>query len=206
MNESSWAGDWVLATSNRGKLAEFRELLADTPLNLDCHRIPAAEAPEETGSSFVENALIKARHAAGASGRPAIADDSGLCVAALDGAPGVHSARFAGPDASDADNFRHLLALMQGLEGNQREAEFISVIVALRWPEDPAPIIATGRWAGLIAVTPAGANGFGYDPVFVVPELNKTAAQLTPSRKNALSHRGRACAELRRLLEQCASA
>lgn len=187
-------GEWVLASSNRGKLAEFRELLAATGIQLGSF---AGEGPEETGLSFVENALIKARHAARHSGRPALADDSGLCVAALGGAPGVFSARYAGAGATDAANVERLLAELEGLEPADRQAEFVCVVVALRGPEDQDPVIAAGRWPGRIATAPQGCNGFGYDPVFVDPGRGRTAAELTAAEKNAISHRSRACAELR---------
>lgn len=189
--------EWVLATTNPGKLEEFSALLADTPIKLKALDA-GGDVPEETGASFVENALIKARHAARQSGQPAMADDSGLCVAALDGAPGVHSARFAGPAASDRQNLELLLEKM--VEAENREAAFYCVIVAVRKADDPAPIVATGRWPGLIAEAPAGSNGFGYDPVFFDPETGSTAAELEPSEKNAISHRSRACRELKRML------
>ena len=192
-------GDWILATTNSGKLAEFRQLLADTPIALEALDRNSG-VPEESGLSFAENALIKARHASQASGKPAIADDSGLCVAALGGAPGVRSARYAGSEASDRDNLELLLAELASFEGSQRDAVFHCVIVALRKPDDPAPVIASGRWPGLIALDPTGKNGFGYDPVFFDPQLGMTAAELEPSRKNAISHRSRACRELIRLL------
>jgi len=193
--------DWILATTNRGKLAEFRDLLSGTPIRLHPFDGSAAGAPEETGFSFVENALIKARHAAQISGRPAVADDSGLCVAALDGAPGIRSARYAGARASDRDNLDQLLADLAAIESDRRQAAFHCVIVAVETPEDPAPIIASGRWPGRIASAPRGVNGFGYDPVFFDPVLGKTAAELSPDRKNVVSHRGRACLELKRLLD-----
>lgn len=191
---------WILATSNPGKLAEFNELLRDTGVNL--HALDRnAELPEETGLSFVENALIKARHAARISGGPAMADDSGLCVNVLGGAPGVRSARYAGPDASDRDNLEHLLGKLAGVEADRRQAAFHCVIVALESPDDPAPLIATGRWPGSIAAVPAGDNGFGYDPVFFDPVAGMTAAEMSPRQKNGVSHRSRASTELKRLLE-----
>jgi len=191
--------DWILATTNAGKLAEYRDLLADLPITFAALD-RTSEAPEETGSSFAENALIKARHASQASSKPAMADDSGLCVAALGGAPGVRSARYAGPEASDHANLERLLADLSHVEGDQRGAVFHCVIVALQQPDDPAPVIALGRWPGLIAAEPKGNNGFGYDPVFFDPVLGKTAAELSPDKKNAVSHRSRACQELTRLL------
>lgn len=191
--------DWILATTNPGKLAEYRELLAGTPIELKSLDADY-EAPEETGLSFVENALIKAKHASRASGRPAIADDSGLCVAALDDGPGVRSARFAGADASDRENLNKLLMDLAGVEPGRRQAAFHCVIVAVRTPDDPAPLIASGCWPGIIATEPKGAHGFGYDPVFIDPASGLTAAELSPERKNAASHRNRACQELKRLL------
>lgn len=189
---------FVLATSNPGKLAEYRELFADAPIAFD--PLDAATAPEETGLSFVENALIKARHASASTGRPAIADDSGLCVAALGGAPGVRSARYAGPGASDRDNLERLLEALDGVEPERRDAAFHCVIVALLAPDDPVPIIGSGRWHGSIATEPRGSGGFGYDPVFYDPRLGMTAAELSPETKNAVSHRARARAGLKRLL------
>lgn len=189
---------WILATSNPGKLAEYRALLADTSIRLEA--LSGAAAPAETGLSFVENALIKARHAASATGRPAIAEDSGLCVDALSGAPGVRSARYAGDHATDEENRLKLLLALEGCPDGERQADFHCVIVALRRPDDPAPVLATGRWVGEIARSPRGSNGFGYDPVFVVPGLGMTAAELTRVAKNAISHRYLASLELRRQL------
>mgnify|MGYP000225830745 CR=1 FL=1 len=191
--------DWVLATTSAGKLAEYRALLADTPIRLHPLNAARGEAPEETGQTFIENALIKARHAAAVSGTAAMADDSGLCVAALDGAPGVHSARYAGPGASDRANIDKLLNALDNPVAD-RSAAFHCVIVAVRSPADPAPVIATGRWPGRIATEAAGTGGFGYDPVFFDPEQGLTAAELDAETKNAISHRGRAVAELRELL------
>jgi XTP/dITP diphosphohydrolase len=193
------AGSWVLASSNSGKLAEFRRLLSGTGIELNALEHPDS-IPVESGTSFVENALIKARHASRLGSQPAIADDSGLCVDALAGAPGVHSARFAGPEASDSENIERLLAELTGIGPDRRGAEFHCVIVALRYPDDPAPIIATGRWRGRITTEPRGSNGFGYDPVFLDPALGLTAAELTAGQKDASSHRARACEALRREL------
>jgi XTP/dITP diphosphohydrolase len=191
---------WILASTNAGKLAEFRELLAGTPIELEALAPGSPRVPDETGLSFIENALIKARHAARLTGSPAIADDSGLCVDALGGAPGVHSARYAGASAGDLANVERLLRELRGVGAAGRHASFHCVIVALRRSDDPAPVIASGRWSGLIAAEPRGANGFGYDPVFLDPDLGRTAAELAPAEKNRVSHRARACAELRRLL------
>jgi XTP/dITP diphosphohydrolase len=193
--------EWVLASSNAGKLAEFRALFDGVPIQLRALDAGGSGVPEETGATFVENALIKARHAADTTGLPAIADDSGLCVAALAGAPGVRSARFAGERATDSDNVAHLLEALEASEPPGRSAAFHCVIVALKSPDDPAPVLAHGVWSGRIALEPAGSHGFGYDPVFFDPELKRTAAQLEPAVKNRISHRARACAELRRQLE-----
>lgn len=194
------ARDFILATTNRGKLAEFREILAGASIRLEPFDSNAEEAPEETGLTFVENALIKARHAALASGRPVIADDSGICVAALNGAPGVRSARFAGAGASDRDNVELLLDRLGDVPDDRRQAFFHCVVVALDGPDDPAPLIASGRWHGRIAHAPSGANGFGYDPVFIDSRLGMTAAELDPETKNRLSHRGQACRALLEML------
>lgn len=180
----------VLASGNKGKLRELGDLFA--PLNITVKPqsdfdVPEAEEPAVT---FVENALLKARHAAAFTGLPALADDSGLEVAALGGMPGVRSARFAGETATDADNITKLLEALSG--ETDRRAAFVSMIVALRHADDPTPLIATGRWVGSIAMAPTGDGGFGYDPVFVVPDFGVTAAQLTPSDKQSISHRGRA--------------
>ena len=192
--------DWVLASTNRGKLAEYKALLAGTGIRLGALASDGANAPAETGLTFVENALIKARHAAALAGRPAFADDSGLCVHALGGAPGVFSARYAGPGASDADNNARLLEALADVADADRQATFHCVIVALRSPGDPAPVIAEGRWPGRIAFAPRGTGGFGYDPIFVDETCGLTAAELEPAVKNDTSHRGRAARELRRLL------
>jgi XTP/dITP diphosphohydrolase len=190
---------WVLATGNRGKLAELTRLLADAGLALRV--TPQSElgvdAPPETGATFVENALTKARHAARITGLPAIADDSGLVVPALGGAPGVRSARFAGETADDGANIAKLLAALDA-PSLDRAARFHCVLVALEHPDDPAPLLATGSWAGHIARAPKGRSGFGYDPVFFDATLGRTAAELDADEKNRVSHRGEA---LRRLIE-----
>ena len=190
----SAARRWVLASGNRGKVAELRDLLRDAGLGLDVvaqSDLGVAPAPEH-GLTFVENALAKARHAADASGLPAIADDSGLCVDALHGAPGVRSARFAGEGAGDAGNVAKLLAALESVPEPGRGARFYCVLVALEAADDPAPLIAHGEWRGSIALAPRGAGGFGYDPVFVDPATGQTAAELAPAAKNRVSHRGRA--------------
>lgn len=190
---------WVLATSNRGKAAELTALLREAGLDL---RVTAqselgVSAPLETGSTFVENALLKARHAASVTGLPAIADDSGLVVDALGGAPGVRSARFAGEHADDRANVAKLLSAL-AQSSHDRRARFHCVLVALDHPDDAAPLIASGSWEGQIALAPRGSGGFGYDPVFFDPTLQRTAAELEPAHKNRVSHRG---AALRRLVE-----
>lgn len=192
----------VLASGNAKKVAELQSLLDGFGLRV----VPQSEFQvvdaEETGTTFVENAIIKARHAARITGLPAIADDSGLTVDALDGRPGVYSARFAGPEASDLQNVAHLLAELEGLPAGLRRATFWCVLVYLRHADDPTPLICTGRWPGAITEAPRGEGGFGYDPVFLVPELDKTAAQLSPAEKNRLSHRGRALQQLQALLQE----
>ena len=188
------AGQWVLATGNRGKLEELRALLAGSGLDLVAQCDLGVDSPAETGTTFVENAILKARHAASRTGLPAIADDSGLIVDALDGAPGVLSARYAGPGASDADNVAKLLNDLAA--ARHREARFHCVIVALGGASDAAPAIAQGSWSGTIMRAPRGVGGFGYDPVFFDPELDATAAELAPGVKNRVSHRGRAFAAL----------
>jgi len=186
----------VLASGNPGKLREFRQLCE--PLGLTIvpqSELGIAEA-EEPHCTFIENALAKARHASRASCLPAFADDSGICVAALGGAPGVHSARFATMadtptrDTQDARNNAKLIALLA--DKTDRSAHYTCVIVLVRHADDPEPLIAEGRWHGEIVDTPRGEGGFGYDPYFYVPALNKTAAQLPPQEKNAISHRGKA--------------
>lgn len=194
----SGARRWVLATGNRGKLAEFRALFRAAGLDLEL--VPQTDlgigsAPEE-GATFVENALAKARHAALASGLPAIADDSGLCVDALGGEPGVRSARYAGDAADDRANVSKLLDALRSVPERERNARFYCVLVALASPDDPAPLIASGEWRGRIATAPRGTGGFGYDPVFVDPATGLSAAELSPAAKNLASHRGRALGAL----------
>ncbi|MGQ0620589.1 MAG: RdgB/HAM1 family non-canonical purine NTP pyrophosphatase [Panacagrimonas sp.] len=186
----------VLASRNAAKARELEELLG--PLGFRVRRVSEFSPiePAETAATFVENALIKARHAAAVSGLPAIADDSGLCVDALDGAPGVRSARYAGEPASDAVNNAKLLAEMDHVPEPGRGAEFVCALVMLRRPADPIPLIAEGRWRGSILAAPRGGNGFGYDPLFYVPSHHCTAAQLAPDVKNRISHRGLAMAKL----------
>jgi len=183
---------WVVATGNRGKLAEIRALLSGLSLDLVAQGDLGVEAADESAVTFVENALIKARHAARRSGLPAIADDSGLAVDALGGLPGVRSARFAGPHADDRANIEKLLDALADVPPERRTARFHCVVVAMTSPEDPAPTIATGTWRGRITLEPAGSGGFGYDPVFFVEERGCTAAELPPDVKNSISHRAAA--------------
>ena len=186
----------VLASSNPGKLAEFRALLEPTGLQVVSQEAFGVVQPEENGLTFVENALIKARAACAATGLPAIADDSGVVVGALGGAPGVRSARYAGEGASDADNVARLLAALEGVPPAERHAAFVCVVVYLRHEHDPCPIVGDGRWDGRILEAPRGAGGFGYDPVFFIETHGRTVAELSRGEKNAISHRGTALASL----------
>lgn len=186
----------VLATGNSGKLAEIAELLAPFGLAVKTQAEFGITPPEETGLSFIENAILKARHAARASGLPALADDSGLEVDALNGRPGIHSARFA-QQGDDAANNRKLLQALAGHEG-ERYARFCCALALLRHADDPMPLIASGRWEGRILEAPRGDNGFGYDPLFLPNGLQQSAAELDKAEKNRLSHRAQA---LRQLLE-----
>lgn len=190
----------VLASHNRGKLAEMQALFA--PLGWTLHLVSewSGDAPEETGLSFVENAILKARHASQLSGLPAIADDSGLEVEALDGAPGVHSARYAGQQGDDGANNQKLLAALKQVPDEQRGARFVCVMAYLRSPQDATPIIAQGQWHGRIGHNPHGHNGFGYDPLFFVPDQKHTSAELAPELKNKISHRAKAAHHLFSLL------
>ena len=188
----------VLASNNPGKIREIQAIFNERLV------VPQSELaiPEanETGLTFVENAIIKARNAAYYSGLPAIADDSGLEVDALAGAPGVRSARYAGAGASDQRNLEKLLEEMTDIPDDQRTARFRCVIVYLRHEQDPCPLIAQGCWEGGILRSPRGSEGFGYDPVFLVPEEGRASAELRPERKNRLSHRGKALKDLARML------
>ena len=189
----------VLASSNPGKIREIQALLNGVDI------LPQSQfgiqEPEETGTTFVENAIIKARNAARHSRLPAIADDSGLVVDALHGAPGVISARYAGTEASDQDNWQKLLQALDGVAEHQRSARFICVMVYLRHAEDPLPIIAQGVWEGSILTTAMGENGFGYDPVFWLKNLSCSSAQLSPEQKNRLSHRAKALKQLQTAMQ-----
>ncbi len=190
----------VLASDNAGKLREFRALLAPLGVEIVAQRELGVAAAEEPHDTFVENALAKARHASARIGLPALADDSGLCCAALDGAPGVRSARFAGPGADDGANNAELVSRLASQ--TDRRAHYTCVLVALRAHDDPEPLIADARWPGEIVLAPRGAHGFGYDPHFLLPGLGKTAAELDAEHKNRISHRGQAMAELARRIEQ----
>jgi len=192
---------WVLASGNSGKLREIQSLLSGSELEIVPQGDFGVSTPEETQFTFVENALLKARHASTMTGLPAIADDSGLTVDALGGAPGISSARFAG-SGDDQANVAKLLDALQGVPDEQRGACFHCVVVALLSAQDPAPMIGQGQWTGTITRHPRGRSGFGYDPVFFDPELNATAAELPPQTKNQVSHRSRALAQLRRALER----
>ncbi|BAE75306.1 conserved hypothetical protein [Sodalis glossinidius str. 'morsitans'] len=186
----------VLATGNAGKVGELAGALADFGMEIVAQSALGVTSVEEIGLTFIENALIKARHAARVTGLPAIADDSGLAVDALAGAPGIYSARYAGEQASDRQNLDKLLATLASVPDSQRAAQFHCVLVYLRHADDPTPLVCHGSWAGVIAHQPSGAGGFGYDPVFLLPEQGRTAAMLSAQEKQVLSHRGRALAGL----------
>jgi XTP/dITP diphosphohydrolase len=190
----------VLASGNRGKLAEIREVLHGLDLELVAQSELGVTDADETGTTFVENALIKARHAARTTGLPALGDDSGLCVDALDGAPGLISAHWAGVHGDAARNIAKLLDALRGVPEERRTAHFYCVLVLLRHADDPAPLIAEGTWRGRILEAPRGAGGFGYDPVFFDPALGRGAAELEADTKNRVSHRGIALARLREKL------
>lgn len=190
----------VLASSNTGKVREFNELLAGSAIEVVPQTVYGVPDIEETGLTFVENAILKARNAAQHTGLPAIADDSGLEVDALDGAPGIYSARYAGEGASDEDNLLKLLDALKDTADAERGARFQCLMVYMRHGADPTPHIVQGSWEGTILRAPRGDNGFGYDPVFYVPEQDCSSAQLAPEVKNRLSHRGQALSRLIALL------
>jgi len=190
----------VLASSNRGKLVEMREVLRGHDLDLVAQGELGIADDDETASTFVENALLKARHAARSSGLPALGDDSGICVDALAGGPGLYSARYAGDHGDAAANIAKLLSALRGVPDSRRGACFYCVVVVLRHADDPAPLIAEGRWHGRILEAPRGSGGFGYDPVFFDPALGTGAAELDATIKNRISHRGQALARLRERL------
>ena len=182
----------VLATGNAGKLREMRAILAPWSVDVRPQSEFTGAAAEETGLSFVENAILKARFAAEASGLPAIADDSGLEVEALHGAPGIYSARYAGSGADDAANNARLLLELDAMPDAARAARYRCAMVFLRWPLDPSPLVRQASWEGRIARVPRGSGGFGYDPLFLVGDGEVTAAEMEPARKNEVSHRGKA--------------
>jgi XTP/dITP diphosphohydrolase len=186
----------VLATSNPGKIAELQSLLSPLPIEW----IPQGEFNipdiEETGKTFIENAILKARHASRISGLPALADDSGLVVDALEGAPGVYSSRYAGENATDAQRNQKLLAEMQDVEEHDRAAAYHCVLALVEYEDDPVPLICHGIWEGSILFEPRGQNGFGYDPIFYVPTHKRSAAELSTAEKNAISHRGQVVDQL----------
>ncbi|GLP98100.1 RdgB/HAM1 family non-canonical purine NTP pyrophosphatase [Paraferrimonas sedimenticola] len=184
----------VLASGNKGKLVEFQQMFETQGIKIVAQSEYGVGDVPETGTTFVENAIIKARHAAEISGEPAIADDSGIEVDALDGQPGIYSARYGGPGAGAVDNYQKLLANMQ--DKSNRAARFRCVLVYMRHAKDPSPIIASASWEGSIAQGPQGGGGHGYDPIFWVNTDNCSAAELPPERKNALSHRGKALVDL----------
>ncbi|GHA08060.1 XTP/dITP diphosphatase [Oceanisphaera arctica] len=192
----------VLASGNAKKVAELQSLLGELGMTVIPQTELAVSDADETGTTFVENAIIKARHAAAVTGLPAIADDSGLAVDALDGRPGVYSARFAGVGASDRQNLDLLLSELKGVPAEQRRATFWCVLVYMRHAKDPTPLICSGHWQGTITEQPQGEQGFGYDPVFFVTDAGKTAAELSAAEKNRLSHRGQALRQLLTLLQE----
>jgi XTP/dITP diphosphohydrolase len=190
----------VIATGNAGKLREFRSLLAGLPFELTSSAELGLAFPEETGATFVANALLKARHAASSSGSAALADDSGLEVDALQGAPGIYSARYAGADADDAANNAKLMRALAGLPLEQRGARYRCALAFVANAADAAPLIAAADWQGFILDAPRGCGGFGYDCYFWLPDIRKSAAELPEAEKNRLSHRGRAMRSLREQL------
>jgi XTP/dITP diphosphohydrolase len=190
----------VLASSNRGKLAELRDLFGDVEVELHAQSEFGVEDADETGLTFVENALLKARHAARITGLPALGDDSGICVDALDGAPGLYSARYAGTHGDASANIAKLLDALRDVPMERRTARFVCVLALLRHADDPQPLIAEGVWEGRILDAPRGSGGFGYDPVFFDPMRGMGAAELDAALKNRISHRGRALAQLREAL------
>lgn len=186
----------VLASGNAGKLREFQQLLARCGFQVRPQSEFDLESPEETGLTFVENALLKARYASAQTGLPAIADDSGLAVDALQGAPGIYSARYAGPNATDADNNQYLLDAMADIAEPERGARYHCVLAFLRHAEDPTPLLCHGQWDGMILTAPRGDGGFGYDPLFYIPSHNCSVAELNPAEKGRVSHRALATQQL----------
>ena len=190
----------VLASSNRGKLQELRELLDGRGIELLAQSDLGVEDAEETGTTFVENALLKARHATRRTGLPALADDSGICVDALHGAPGLYSARYAGEHGNASGNIDKLLQAMRDLPDARRSAHFYCVLVLLRHADDPQPLLAEGQWNGRILHERRGSGGHGYDPVFFDPQFGQSAAEMPLDEKNRISHRGKALAALKQRL------
>ncbi|WP_181406139.1 RdgB/HAM1 family non-canonical purine NTP pyrophosphatase [Stenotrophomonas rhizophila] len=190
----------VLASGNAGKLKELQAMLGDLPLQIVAQGELGVSDVPETGLTFVENALIKARHASAVTGLPALADDSGLIVDALDGAPGLYSARYAGSPTNDAANNAKLLEALREVPADRRTARFYAVIVLLRHANDPQPLICEGSWEGVILDETRGSNGFGYNPVFLDPTHGLTAAEMDPAQKNAISHRALALQLLKQKL------
>ncbi|MES9905859.1 MAG: XTP/dITP diphosphatase [Sedimenticola sp.] len=186
----------VLASNNAGKVREINQLLAGLKIEVLPQKEFDIPDADETGLTFVENAILKARHAAALSGLPAIADDSGIEVDALQGAPGIYSARYGGPGCNDQDNNAKLLQALENVPEAERSARFQCVMVYMRHQADPTPIICQGTWEGRILTTPQGDNGFGYDPLFLVPDEGCTSAELSAEQKNRLSHRGQALRKL----------
>ncbi|WP_028917171.1 RdgB/HAM1 family non-canonical purine NTP pyrophosphatase [Pseudoxanthomonas sp. J35] len=192
----------VLASSNRGKLEELHHLLGGSGIELLAQSDLGVEDAEETGLTFIENALLKARHASRVTGLPALADDSGLCVDALGGAPGLYSARYAGEPADPQRNIDKLLAALDGIDDARRGAHFQCVLVVLRHAGDPQPLLVEGQWRGRITRERRGEGGHGYDPVFLDPEHGQTAAEMPMALKNRISHRGKALEQLRARLPE----
>ena len=190
----------VLASNNKGKLREFQAMFAELGVDVINQGALGVEACPEPFGTFIENCLAKARHASKMTGRPAMADDSGVCVNALNGMPGVLSARFAGEPSNDEANNRLLVERLQGKD--DRRAHYTCVLTAVRTSDDPEPLVAVGRWYGEICDEPAGEGGFGYDPHFFVPEYGRTAAELTAEEKNRVSHRGKALVQMHKLLRE----
>lgn len=191
----------VLATANPGKLRELQAVLAGLDFEIVPQSAFGVPEVEETGLTFIENALLKARNAAFYTGLPALADDSGLAVDALGGVPGIYSARYAGAGAGDRANIGKLLAELEGVPAERRTARFVCVLALLHHPADPTPLICQGSWEGTILTEPRGEGGFGYDPIFFVPGEQRTVAELEPAVKNQISHRGQALVLLRRYLQ-----
>lgn len=193
----------VLASGNKGKLKEFDQMFSQYNIDVVPQSDFEVEDAEETGLTFIENAIIKARHASKITGLPAISDDSGLVVEALNGAPGIYSARYAGEHGNNEANNDKLLGEMNGIDN--RKAKFVCVLAFLKHANDPTPIICHGHWQGEIALSLCGQDGFGYDPLFYLPELNRTAAQLDKQTKNSISHRGKALNQLMQQLDSLAT-